>query len=490
MGRIPSPTPSPTPSPSSPTTSSLSHSSTPATVTVLAGESAVEDLAVVQLRACAALPGVCAAVGLPDLHPGGRFPVGAAVASKGWIHPPLIGGDVGCGMSWYRVSGLRAQALDRGGAKRVSEALRGLEGPWRDAEARRAWLDAGSEGDKTEKHGEGEEEESEGKGKASASAGEKWDKALGTIGAGNHFAELQIVEHLDASSSASAGVQAGDVVLLVHSGSRGFGKSVLERFCPPGVGGDAISLRADSEEAAEYLQLHDQACAWAQANRDLIAYRFLSLLEPGGEWDEVDRAHVQSRCFVNIHHNNLTRAPWPSSNTSNTNDTEVEEVFLHRKGAAPCIAADTPLLPLPGSRGTATLFLKPAAPSETNAFGALNAFSAAHGAGRALSRAKALATLKHKYAPPRKHGRGGCSARRGACSHFDGEKKAHEGAKEKEKELPCVVVCEDGDMLCEEAPEAYKDVECIGRDLEARGVATVVGLARPRVTYKMRKEER
>ena len=74
------------------------------------------------------MEGMRLCVGMPDLHAGNQFPVGAAfVADR--IYPALIGGDIGCGMSLFALSGMRRNQLE-GKESQVAEQLRGLEGPW------------------------------------------------------------------------------------------------------------------------------------------------------------------------------------------------------------------------------------------------------------------------------------------------------------------------------------------------------------------------
>lgn len=99
-------------------------------VHVLAHEAQLDRLSVAQLdKTSRTLPGVIHAVGQPDLHPGTKYPIGAVFVSK-WIHPPLIGGDIGCGMAWYQTT-LSSAQVDGDKAKKVAEKLRGLEGAWR-----------------------------------------------------------------------------------------------------------------------------------------------------------------------------------------------------------------------------------------------------------------------------------------------------------------------------------------------------------------------
>ncbi|KAF1930701.1 uncharacterized protein M421DRAFT_99332 [Didymella exigua CBS 183.55] len=427
-------------------------------VELLASKAPVESLATTQLTTTAhTLPGIVRAVAQPDLHPGTRFPIGAVFVSERWIHPPLIGGDIGCGMTWYRLS-LSRSAVDGDKGRRVAEKLRGLEGPWRSREARELWL--------TDEQG-------------CCDAGEEWDKSVGTIGVGNHFVEVQ-----------------GDVVMLVHSGSRGYGGSVLKKFAAV----EKASLEEGSLEAEEYLKEHDRACRWARANRDLIAMRFLACLEPGNEdWrlglsdvdtPGVDAASIEhsktalnARKVVDIWHNNVERVPWPPSPPSSTptldglanqltlDDTSKPQdyVYIHRKGAAPTYNPLTrqplPLLPLPGSRGTPTLMLSPTF-SDTTSWGLKNALSLAHGAGRSMSRTKALSSLSQKY-----KGQNILQPRAGDA----------EGTW---------VVCDEKDLVFEETPDAYKDVQAVGQDLVDAGAARIAGWCRARVSYKVRNEGR
>ena len=440
----------------------------------------VDPLSIKQMETTAvSLPGIVHAVGQPDLHPGTKYPIGGVFVSRGWIHPPLIGGDIGCGMAWYKTS-LGANQVEGDRCRKIADSLRGLEGPWRSQAEREAWLRDGEDG-------------------SSASAGEQWDKALGTIGAGNHFAELQLVEDCD---SQVQGMATGDVVLLVHSGSRGYGGDILRRFTQNG----RESLA--EVDAAPYLSEHDRACVWASRNRDLIALRFLSLLEPGNpDWDlgtsdAGDEASteqirstftaIQGRKVVDIWHNNIERASWPPphqeqhpQDESRTKAGIPSPAFIHRKGAAPTLHPSThqPLniLPLPGSRATPTLILHPTFRPD-NTFGELNALSLAHGAGRARSRADASKYVAQKYA-----GRAE-DLLRGDYAPLDrqGNKKV-EVREGRDVRGGTWVVCEERALVWEEAAEAYKDVWAVGDVLVRAGCAEVWGWCRGRVSYKVRK---
>src|SRR6266571_2840998 len=127
-------------------------------------QSRIEGEALRQLYATAKLDGVRVAVGFPDLHPGKGTPVGAAFVTEGVIYPHLIGGDIGCGMALFKTDLVRRDAkLDRWAKLQFN-----LEHQWDQFVS-----------DFLAEH---DLESTE------------FDSALGTIGGGNHFAELQAVE--------------------------------------------------------------------------------------------------------------------------------------------------------------------------------------------------------------------------------------------------------------------------------------------------------
>ncbi|KAF2145393.1 uncharacterized protein K452DRAFT_283753 [Aplosporella prunicola CBS 121167] len=480
-------------------------------ITILADSVYVDQLSITQLETTArTLPGIIHAVGQPDLHPGTKFPIGAVFVSQEYIHPPLIGGDIGCGMSWYKTTLSRSQ-VDGDKATKVVEKLRGLEGPWRSQSERVLWLTEDG---------------------TCSSVGKEWDASLGTIGAGNHFAEIQVVEEVQEEVD----FKLDDVVLLVHSGSRGYGGDILKRYTSEGH----TSLRVGEEATNKYLEEHDKACTWAQANRDLIALRFLACLEPGeSAWElgrndsesqnnasadiKAARARVQQRKVVDIWHNNVQRVVWPpqppslSTTLPQTTTAEVTSAinelsianadpstptpthaYIHRKGAAPTTSPTTALplaiLPLPGSRATPTAILSPAF-SDKTAWGASNGLSLAHGAGRAMSRAKALSSLSSKYKndahgmlqPGKVAGMAAGAAAAAADSSGSGG-KARKGKGGSATAGGTWVVCEDKQLVWEEAPEAYKDVVAVAEDLVRAGVAEVRGWCVPRISYKVRDE--
>ena len=202
-------------------------------------QSWIEGEAVRQLYATSKLDNIRYAVGFPDLHPGKGSPVGAAFVTEGAIYPHLIGGDIGCGMALFQTDLVRRDAkLDR-----WVERYFHLEQPW-DEEA----------GEFLVKHGLESTE---------------FDRALGTIGGGNHFAEIQVVDKvLDSGAFKQLNLAKQQLVMLVHSGSRGLGESILRSHVNQYFG-EAVA--AGSFGAQEYLRGHDLAVRWAKANRELIA---------------------------------------------------------------------------------------------------------------------------------------------------------------------------------------------------------------------------
>jgi release factor H-coupled RctB family protein len=193
----------------------------------------IEGAAVQQLERTASLPGIRLAVGLPDLHPGKGSPIGAAFIAESWIYPALVGNDIGCGIGLWRTSL---------GTKRVkqdarADRLRNLDHEW--------------DGNSAEFLGS----------RGIPPSG--YEHSLGTIGSGNHFAEIQIVESIaNGSECESIGIAADSVCLCVHSGSRGFGEAILRdhvaRFASDG-------LRAETDDARKYLVRHNHAKLWASA---------------------------------------------------------------------------------------------------------------------------------------------------------------------------------------------------------------------------------
>lgn len=300
----------------------LSHTSThphadagPATVAVFASPSSwIESTAVDQCHQVAAFDGMIHVAGMPDLHPGKGAPIGAAMTSR-LLYPTLVGSDIGCGIAVYPIRLKRA----------VPEKLA----------ARFPDLDRAVEPD------------------GEVPAG--YTEQLGTVGRGNHFAELARVDQVaDEGHAARLGLTRGDLVLIVHSGSRGLGERILRAHTEE-------HGAAPAPDPAAYLRLHDEAVRWGSLNRRTMADRIALALGAEPADPIVDECH---------------------------NSVEVRgDVYLHRKGAANGDGRDVLVA---GTRGTHSYLMATHAGEDAN-------WSVAHGAGRKMSRSDALRRNKAKH---------------------------------------------------------------------------------------------
>ena len=165
-----------------------------AVFTIASDDLWIESLAIQQLHTTANLPNMQRVVGMPDLHPGRGYPIGAAFFSVGRFYPALVGNDIGCGMALWQTDILARKYNADKFEKRLSDL---------DDVAEESWLEENL---------------------PSAFAQHPWRSSLGSIGGGNHFAELQQVDQIiNAELFALAGLDAQHLQLLVHSGSRGGG---------------------------------------------------------------------------------------------------------------------------------------------------------------------------------------------------------------------------------------------------------------------------
>jgi tRNA-splicing ligase RtcB len=277
----------------------------------------------------------------------------------------------------------------------------------------------------------------------SARARDRGRGQLGTLGSGNHFLEVEVVERtFDPAAAAAFGLRPGQVVVLVHCGSRGLGHQVCTDYVRvmdrvmPGYGivlpdRELACAPFASPEGQRYFGAMCAAANFAWANRQVIASRcrdvFRRAFGDAGRLRLVyDVAHNMAKLeehageLLCVHRKGATRAFGPS----------------HPETPAPYRAVGQPVF-IPGSMGTGSYVL-----AGTDAALALSLGSTCHGAGRAMSRHAALRT-----------------------------KPGHEVRRELEAR-GIVVRCPSNRELAEEAPFAYKDLERVV-DVVAR-----VGLAR------------
>ncbi len=350
----------------------------------------IEGLAIQQLETTARLPHMQAVAGMPDLHPGRGYPVGAAFFSCGHFYPALIGNDIGCGMALWQTD-LRSHKLR---PAKLAQRLGNIDHPLDDGWRPRI---------------------------AELLPHQMPQPALGTIGGGNHFAELLAIDTVYCAERLPADFDPQCLQLLVHSGSRGLGQQILHRHITQyGHQG----LADDIPAAAAYLAEHQAALDFARANRTLIAERMLA------------RWGGQASMLLDVHHNFLTRA-----------SVDGQAGWLHRKGATP---ADCGLVVIPGSRGDYSHLVAPTANCRASLF------SLAHGAGRKWQRSECKGRLSHRY-------------------RSDDLRRTAFGS---------VVVCKDKALLYEEAPQAYKSIDSVMAALCDAGLVVPVARFKPVLTYK------
>ncbi|MFD0469778.1 RtcB family protein [Nonomuraea thailandensis] len=201
------------------------------TVTVFASPTSwIESDAVAQCHQVAALDGMMHVAAMPDLHPGKGAPIGAAMTSA-VLYPFLVGSDIGCGIAVFPVK-LR-RAVPEKLAARFPDLDRALD-PERDA-GDPAWDVVKDE----------------------IPAG--YVEGLGTVGRGNHFVELaRIGTVFEPGHAGRLGLDADDLVLIVHSGSRGLGERILRAHTEVHGAGPAPDPDA-------YLAVHDEAVRWGRS---------------------------------------------------------------------------------------------------------------------------------------------------------------------------------------------------------------------------------
>jgi tRNA-splicing ligase RtcB len=422
------------------------------------------DRSLEQLVNVATLPGIARfAMGMPDMHEGYGFPVGGVAATHwpdGVVSPGGIGFDINCGVRLLS-TGIRRTDVDSI-ERLVHELSRSIPTGY----GRHGRLELSSdEMDRVltegcpyvvRERGLGREQDLEhvesGGSLADASAAAVSDRAkargrdqLGTLGGGNHFLEVQVVaEVLDAPAARALGLQAGELTVLLHTGSRGLGHQVCTdhvRAMDAVHGRYGITLLdrqlacapLSSPEGRDYLAAMSAAANFAWANRQVLTHTVR------GVFDRVLGRGTELRVVYDVAHN-----------IAKIETAAGQKLCVHRKGATRAFGPSSPELPasyrgvgqpvfVPGSMGTVSFVMVGLDASADVSFG-----SACHGAGRALSRSAA----KHRVT--------GSALRR-------------------ELEAAGIVVrCASNEELAEEAPVAYKDVERVVDVVARAGVAKKV----------------
>jgi len=406
--------------------------SVPSVVVIGQDVSMMRQEALDQLVAAASLPGCVRAAAMPDLHPGRGIPVGACFAVSGRVYPHLVGGDAGCGarVVCTRVDGISLDRLERHLRREFSEpsppfaeeeAARVFDVVW--SLGPRGFLEVGGVPDLLLELARAEPlEDGLPVSAAPSSADGSAASFLGTIGGGNHFAEVSLVESVtDPEMAHQLGISKGTVACLAHSGSRAVGQRLAARWS----NGQPLTAGDLDRYVAELAG----ACRFARANRLVLVYRLLRALG-------VTSASEVSGGF-DLTHNDVR-----------AETCEGAPVWVHRKGAAPAHAG-FPTVVL-GSRGTPSYVMAGQGNERSLR-------SVAHGAGRRMSRTEASWRLRKRY-------------RKDELSRFSA------GGR---------VLCDDTELLYEEHPDVYKPIDRIVGALEDADMAYRVAALAPLVTVKL-----
>ena len=432
-----------------------------------------KDLSLEQAMNVATLPGIVgSSLAMPDIHQGYGFPIGGVAATdweSGVVSPGGVGFDINCGVRLMKSPLTESEVRPRlkelvdqifrdipcgtGGKGGLDLTNRQLEevlakgvrwtvdngyGVERDIEmAEERGCLAGADPDQV-----------------SQRAKDRGRQQLGTLGSGNHFLEVQYVESIHHEEAARVlGIVPGQVVVLLHCGSRGLGHQVCtDSLAQMGAAMKRHNINVpdrqlacvpiQSEEGRAYLAAMRAAANFAWANRQAILHRLR------GSFQKVFGAGAHLSLLYDVCHNIAKKERYVVEGRQ-------RDVLVHRKGATRAFPPGHPEIPaayrrigqpvlIPGSMGTASWILVGAEGAMQETFGTV-----CHGAGRLMSRTAA------------KKGRDAQSVKR------DLEARG------------ILVRSETRDGILEEVPEAYKDVDEVIEVVERAGLARKVARLRP-----------
>jgi tRNA-splicing ligase RtcB len=422
----------------------------------------------------ATLPGIVqASYAMPDAHWGYGFPIGGVAAfdpdEGGVVSAGGVGFDISCGVRCHHTGLQRADILkvQKELAHELARAIPAGLGSTGSIHLGDAEMDAMLAGgaqwavqrgwglpedlERIEEHGQMKHAKPA---RVSAQAKKRQRDEMGTLGSGNHYLEVQEVTALyDARIGAAYGLAQGDIVVMIHCGSRGLGHQIgTEYLKQMAVSAARHGIRLPDRELAcapiasdvgqDYLGAMRAAINCALANRQILA-------------------HLLRKVFRAM----LPKAELPllydvSHNTCKLEEHQGRSLYVHRKGATRALGPGHPDIPAPlreagqpvligGSMGTGSYVLAGTRESEARAFS-----SACHGAGRAMSRHQALRTWQGRKVVDDLAARG--------------------------------ILVKSPSMrgVAEEAPEAYKDVSAVVDAADAAGLARKVARLEPLICIK------
>jgi len=326
------------------------------------GSENIEQGAMHQMYQAAKLPVSVAGALMPDAHAGYGLPIGGVLATENAVIPYGVGVDIGCRMclSVFAISSRELVQRDHFYTRELLEAT---------------LFGSGATFDEPSDHEVMERAEFDELPLLKGLQTRAW-KQLGSSGSGNHFAEFGLVEidEKDAVLGIDPGVYVG---LLTHSGSRALGANIANHYTKlarekrrlPGEAANLAWLNLDEPEGIEYWMAMNLAGDYASACHHIIHNKIAKAI---GE---------KPIAMVENHHN----FAWKERLIGN--DGIEKEVIVHRKGATP--AGKDVLGIIPGSMTAPGFIVKGKGEMASVA-------SASHGAGRRMSRTKALASITHK----------------------------------------------------------------------------------------------
>ena len=437
---------------------------------------ALEEGAIEQIVNVACLPGVQRySIGLPDIHFGYGFPIGGVAAfsmRNGIVSPGGVGFDINCGVRLIK-SNLTIDDVE-GKLDELTELLFknipsgvGSKGKIRlDENEINDVLDYGAEWAVENGYGWQEdleflEENGRIKDADSSIVSDKAKKRgipqLGSLGSGNHFLEIQVVDEIYNEEVASVfGLEKGMIVIMIHSGSRGCGHQVCSdylRIMDKAYKNYKINIAdrqlacapLDSKEAQNYLKAMYAAANYAWANRQMMTHWIRETFE---EVFDKSAKDMEMDIVYDVAHNIAKEENHQIYNRR-------EDVIVHRKGATRAFGPGCEEIPekyrevgqpvlIPGTMGTASYVLHGTDVAMEETFG-----STAHGAGRVLSRSKAK-------------------------KDYDADKITQDLATKGIK-----IKATSKHVIEEEAPGAYKDVDSVVRISDSTGIAKLVAKVKP-----------
>jgi len=436
-----------------------------------------DDLSLTQTANVATLPGIVGkSIAMPDIHQGYGFAIGGVAAfdlEKGVVSPGGVGFDINCGVRLLKTN-LTIEELDKVPREYIANKLfkyipagLGSEGVTRvDIAQIDEVLKNGAEW--AIKNGYGIDEdlkfiESGGKlenadpSKVSPSAKKRGKSQLGSLGSGNHFIEVQEVVETFEGNEAPLNFKKGDIVILIHTGSRGLGhqvatdyirimKHALEKYQIQIPDLELCCAPISSPEAQDYLSAMACAANFAWANRQMILHWTRESLKSFFPDIKLDLIYDVAHNIAKFEKHKV--------------GGKMVEVLVHRKGATRAFGPGHKEIPeeyskigqpviIPGSMGTYSYLLLGTKGAEEESFG-----SCCHGAGRSMSRSEA----KRRYT-------------------------LEKAFKDLEAKGIAIKAASQSGVI-EEIPEAYKDIDEVVEAVVGAGLARKVIKTRPLVVVK------